>query len=450
MWPYVIFCFCLAAMLAVLLRLYQKSRRTDTNLHKELANLRLAQQNLQDFALTQLVRGNAPRFELLDDYYQVYNLSFPSDAFMLLLIKLRRHPYGEGPTALSDAYTMVQEELMGLLGLYAQLCFVELDGLLICFYSEPRTTLTPEAQQPDENQRRLHRLLTQHCEACAASLLENHAIDVLIAVGRYDMGGFGLHSNYLYAKSLLEQAMRAKWSGNVVSSADALAQKTDNTFINTQRQFYNCFICFKYEAAASHLFHMVELRIRDYYDSFAEAKEVVANQLRFCTDMLELPLNVRLPLPDGGEISIRDVVQDSADLETLRQRLNAYFSGLARLSGSSAGQTAPSMERIYNYIQEHYTDALLSVSSISDRFHLNVSYLSRQFKQEYDCGVLECIHKTRIAKAKELLAEGAAPNDCFARVGYTSRRAFDSAFSRYEGITPKAYHLQLSAGAAKE
>lgn len=44
---------------------------------------------------------------------------------------------------------------------------------------------------------------------------------------------------------------------------------------------------------------MVELRIQNYFDPFPEAREVVAEQLRFCTNMLELPLNITLPLPDG-------------------------------------------------------------------------------------------------------------------------------------------------------
>jgi AraC-like DNA-binding protein len=439
----ILFSLIFAIALAVLYYFYQKVNKRCQALQAQRDAVTHAQDALRSFALEQLVRGNTPQFEQLEAYYRVHGLDFAADAFMLLVVKLRRHPFGDDANGLGAAYAVVREALTRVLGTYVTLYFVELDGLLVCFYSEPRVTLQPEQDTADEEPL-LRRLLTQNCEACAASLLEHHGIDVLVALGRYDWGGFVLHSNYLFARSLLEQAMRAKWAGNVVTGTDVPAQKPDMQYVNTQRQFYNCFICLKYEAAAEHLFHMAELRMREYYDSFPAAKEMVANQLRFCTDMLELPLNVRLVLPDGSEITIRDVIRDSGDPASLHRHLTQYFLGLSCRSETAGSQPVPSTERVYRYIQDHYTDELLSVTGLCAQFHLNVSYLSRQFKQEYGLGVLECIHKTRIAKAKELIAAGIQPNDCYARVGYSSRRAFDSAFSRYEGITPKAYQLTLA------
>jgi AraC-like DNA-binding protein len=318
---------------------------------------------------------------------------------------------------------------------------VELGGLLICFYSEPRVTLSP----PSSNQKPLRELLSQQCAACAASLLEQHGIDVLIALGRYDLGGFALHTNYLSAKALLEQAMCSRLPDNVVLDAAELTKKTDPEFSGAQRQFYNCFTCFQFSAAAEHLYHMVELRIQGYYDSFQEAKEVVAQQLRFCTNMLELPLNVSLSLEDGSRISIRDLMA-SPDAQALRENLYRYFSGLERQVSGTSAQAAPTTDRVRSYIENHYADPEISVSSVSQQFHLNVSYLSRQFKQEYGCGVLEFIHRLRISQAKELMSAGVQLSQVFSSVGYTSRRAFDSAFHRYEGITPKAYQDQLVAG----
>lgn len=52
---------------------------------------------------------------------------------------------------------------------------------------------------------------------------------------------------------------------------------------------------------------------------------------------------------------------------------------------------------------------------------------------------------TRIARAKELIAQGVPLGQIQEQVGYASRRAMDSAFTRYEGITPRAYDTQLHA-----
>lgn len=430
----------LTLALAVCCVFFVLERRAGRALRKERRALAYSQAQLQSFGLLQLIQGNTPDFDRLQDFYRIYHLNFDSPTFMLLVAKLRRYPYDSGPGGLAAAYTTVQEELNGILGLSAKLYFVETDGLLVCFYCEPRVTLEPLS----ENHNALRSLLYQQCVACTASLLDQHGIDVLIALGQYDHGGFALHTNYISAKALLEQAMFSKWSGNVVQDASELCGKTNLEFYDVQRQFYNCFLCFKFDAAAEHLFHMVQLRIHDYYDGFQEAREVVAEQLRFCTNMLELPFNIQLPTAEGDTIDIRDLMH-SPDEDQLHKNLSRYFHGLdLHVTGRSA-EAAPATDRVYHYIQSHYADSSISVSSISAQFHINVSYLSRQFKQEYGCGVLEFIHKQRIAAAKELINQGVPIASVFETVGYTSRRAFDSAFSRYEGITPKAYFDQLHA-----
>lgn len=442
MWIFAVISAVLLLLLVGCWARMEQQRKISRGIRQDALILEESRQKLREFALEQIIQGNVPSFELLEDYYRIYDLSFDSDAFMLLTAKIRRHPYGNDSESQMVAYAAVKEELSGILGLYAQLNFVEADGILVCFFCEPRVRMQP----PSGNHEALRQLVSQQCQACAASLMDHHQIDVIMAIGQYDMGGFALHSNYLTTKTLLEQAMCSRWSGNVVTSSDELGRKTDQEFANAQRLFYNCFVCFQYEDAAEHLFRMVQLRISDYYDSFPEAREVVANQLRFCTNMLELPLNVRLSLPEGEYIDIRELMA-SPDQEALHKNLQRYFVGLGIHTTGSSVQAAPTTERVRRYIQGNFTDPNISVSSISEKFHLNVSYISRQFKQEYGIGVLEYIHKLRIAKAKELMDQGLSPNDIFPQVGYTSRRAMDTVFSRYEGITPRTYQSQMSAEA---
>lgn len=431
------------ALMVVVVFLAVLLLRREREFHKmrqETRELNQSQDRLRDFALGQLLKGNAPDFSKIRDFYRVFRLEFPAEAFMLLVVKLRGCPGAGEPGAQEDAYATVREELAGILGLYRELCFVEKEGLLVCFYCEPGVTVQP----PSDNQVPLRELVYQQCRACAAALAEKHGIDVIIALGQYDMGGFALHTNFLSTKALLEQAVCSHWEENVVRSADELTQKTDVELSTAQRQFYNCFVCFQYGDAAEYLFHMVELRIQNYYDPFPEAREVVAQQLRFCTNMLELPLNIVLTLPDGGTIGMRELMA-SPDLPALHENLLRYFSGLEAHVSDQGSQAAPAVRRVHEYIEGHFADPNISVSSLGEKFRLNVSYLSRQFKREYGYGVLECIHKARISRAKELMAQGVSLEDVAEQVGYPSRRALDSAFSRCEGITPRAYQKQMTA-----
>lgn len=415
-------------------------RRRETKENLQQAELAASQLRLQDYAIGQMLKGNVPNFERIADYYRVFHLEFPAQAFMLLAVKLRGYPGAGEPDAQENAYGTVKEELTGILGLSRTLYFAEKDGVLVCFYCQPGVRIQP----PSDNQEPLREILFQQCRACAATLMEKHGIDVLIALGKFDLGGFALHTNYLSAKSLLEQAVSSRWGDSVIKDTGALTQRTDQELSRVQRQFYNCFVCFQYRDAAEYLFHMVELRISNYFDPFPEAREVVAEQLRFCTNMLELPLNITLPLPKGGTIGMRELMA-SPDLQVLHNNLLRYFSGLETYMAKQGDQAAPAVQRVRDYIDRHYRDPKISVSSLAEQFRLNTSYLSRQFKQEYGCGVLEYIHKCRVSEAKSLIAQGAELDTVAIQTGYPSRRALDSAFSRYEGITPRAYQRQLPA-----
>ena len=415
-------------------------RRSETKENPQQTELAASQLRLQDYAIGQMLKGNVPNFERIADYYRVFHLEFPAQAFMLLAVKLRGYPGAGEPDAQENAYGTVKEELTGILGLSRTLYFAEKDGVLVCFYCQPGVRIQP----PSDNQEPLREILFQQCRACAATLMEKHGIDVLIALGKFDLGGFALHTNYLSAKSLLEQAVSSRWGDSVIKDTGALTQRTDQELSRVQRQFYNCFVCFQYRDAAEYLFHMVELRISNYFDPFPEAREVVAEQLRFCTNMLELPLNITLPLPEGGTIGMRELMA-SPDLQVLHTNLLRYFSGLETYMAKQGDQAAPAVQRVRDYIDRHYRDPEISVSSLAEQFRLNTSYLSRQFKQEYGCGVLEYIHKCRVSEAKSLIAQGAELDTVAIQTGYPSRRALDSAFSRYEGITPRAYQRQLPA-----
>ena len=138
------------------------------------AALARSQQRLQDYAIGQMLKGNTPDFTHLEDFYRVFHLEFPAEAFMLLTVKLRRYPGAGQPNAQENAYGTVREELTGILGLSRTLYFAEKDGMLVCFYAQPGVTIQPSS----DNQDPLRELLYQQCRACAAALEDQHGIDV--------------------------------------------------------------------------------------------------------------------------------------------------------------------------------------------------------------------------------------------------------------------------------
>ena len=61
--------------------------------------------------------------------------------------------------------------------------------------------------------------------------------------------------------------------------------------------------------------------------------------------------------------------------------------------------------RLIEYISNNYQDINLSISTIAEEFEMNPAYLSRFFKEQTGDGILDCITKVRLSKAKQLLKD---------------------------------------------
>ena len=72
-------------------------------------------------------------------------------------------------------------------------------------------------------------------------------------------------------------------------------------------------------------------------------------------------------------------------------------------------------------------------------FEVSTPWLSRNFKKEKDCGVLEYIGQVRMEHAKELLLSGMSVTETAEQVGYYSSRPLIRLFTERVGMTPMKY-----------
>ena len=94
---------------------------------------------------------------------------------------------------------------------------------------------------------------------------------------------------------------------------------------------------------------------------------------------------------------------------------------------------------VQKYVRENYQNAALNASMIADYLQMNLSTLSRRYKNVVGHGVLDEIHLVRLSFAKELLCSGMTVRETAEKVGYLETRSMVRAFKRYEGITPSEY-----------
>jgi YesN/AraC family two-component response regulator len=159
------------------------------------------------------------------------------------------------------------------------------------------------------------------------------------------------------------------------------------------------------------------LGVRDYFP-----KPVVLQ------DLLE---SVRKSLPeDGGE------------LEPADGRANGHWAP----ASSSAGWLDLPIQKAIKLIQLRYWDDI-SLSGLARELGMSKYHLSRRFKDVTGTTFRGYLLRTRLERAKALLAAGqrASITEVAHSVGFGDLPRFDKLFKRYTGVTPSAYRAARPA-----
>ena len=99
---------------------------------------------------------------------------------------------------------------------------------------------------------------------------------------------------------------------------------------------------------------------------------------------------------------------------------------------------------IAEYIDEHLAEGI-SLGELATRYYYNPYYMSRFFKEKFGCSLVEYVNRRRIEMAKELLTDGELTvSDICARIGFSCRSNFYTAFTKYAGCTPKEYKIKTA------
>lgn len=151
-----------------------------------------------------------------------------------------------------------------------------------------------------------------------------------------------------------------------------------------------------------------------------------------------LESTVRVPSPDLAYVN--NLVQTSLAviLEVLR----------SQLQDRPAGADSQMMQLVRSYIDDHYADDI-SLTSLSDHFHLSEYYLARQFRKYTSFTVNGYIVSCRMGEAqRRLIHEEDRIDEIAARCGYTNLSYFYTSFRKNVGCTPaqfkKSYTTNLT------
>lgn len=127
--------------------------------------------------------------------------------------------------------------------------------------------------------------------------------------------------------------------------------------------------------------------------------------------------------------------------DDLRQ---GYLATCDIIDGIKDSHNAELVGNIRSYIETQYSDPMLCVALLAERFSLSEEYLCRFFKEQIGETFSVFLEKLRLDESVRLLADTDFTIEKIARsCGYSSDRAFRRAFKRQRGITPSQFKETL-------
>ncbi len=134
---------------------------------------------------------------------------------------------------------------------------------------------------------------------------------------------------------------------------------------------------------------------------------------------------------------ITHMIEAREDQSKIYYLLKDTFMSAALLNKDEQGKSYNTQHaQILIYINEHFTDNQLSLTSVADMFHITEGYLSSLFKDISGENFSKYIEKLRMQKAHELIENGFRINEIAPMAGYNSPQVFRRAYRRHYGVTP--------------
>lgn len=154
------------------------------------------------------------------------------------------------------------------------------------------------------------------------------------------------------------------------------------------------------------------------YDDFAYCREALRLQI---TDYILKPVNYE---------------EFGSCIDNLKISL---FERRVSTEEKTEAQEERTITGITRYMQEHLAEEM-SLTVLSEEFHLHPQYISQLFKNEIGVNFLAYLTNVRMEKAKKLLLSTALSiTEIAEQSGYWDYRVFTKVFKKSEGVTPSQY-----------
>lgn len=385
--------------------------------------------------MARLLKGRVENGSALELAVESYEVRFAVDRFAVLLFNIgdfqglfRESEQVESEKKLEFVYLIVTNIVGEYINRKHKAYFTEIDGMVACIVGI--NCSDEEAKQE----------LSRIAEEAQSFIKEKFFIS--FSIGISDIHPFleGIPLCYDEAAKALEH--RLIMGSNQIIPFEWLKNPKNELYypLDTERQLINYMAIGDYDGATQVISRIIGINISDGMLSTQIGKllmfELIGTMLK-AVEQIQLGTN---------EMAFEksEMIGRLTECETIAEMENEIFVFLRivcdYISNKKKSHNIDLFDRIVSYIRDSLVDGNLSLTSISLRFDVSASYLSKFFKEQSGENFIEFINKLRIEESKNLLmVSDLTVNEISSKVGFTNSNTFIRVFKRYEGITPGQY-----------
>jgi two-component system response regulator YesN len=404
--------------------------------------------------VSRLLKGKHDGQIPIDESLVTFNMKFTSDEFAVILLyiqdsssfheRIQEMGQTDPERLMHFIITNVVEEIAGQ---NHQGFVTEIEETLVCL-------INFSADSPEGRMEELVRIARD----AQAFLISKYHIGLTLSISGIHEGIIGISRAYLEALDAMEYKL-VMGSKEILSyeeiNQSAASEQSDTGYyypLQVEQQLINYVKIGDFAMARQTLDEIIERNFNRTFMSVPIARclmlNLVSTMIKTISELGDIADSLLVRNPRRIEKRIEQLTA-SETIQEMHVQMTDFLENVCEYTSNKRQQNIQQsrqrvlddrIRQIIDFIDQNYMDPNLNISMIGNHFDMKPAYLSKLFKDHSGEGLLDSINKTRIAHAKQLIADQKKNvSDAAACVGFNDVNAFIRTFKKYEGITPGKY-----------
>ena len=282
--------------------------------------------------------------------------------------------------------------------------------------------------------------LWECCEAIKSMLINRLKCFVCVGVGKPYAKADKIWMTYKEARDALKYSC-VVGKNQVISFSDICS--TPDTQTSVDGDLMNSFCFYLKSGLMGKAEELLASVFREARSSVASKEQVRVFACNFIANILNVLIEAGIKQEEvfDGESQPFETVFRLDALPEAEEHIKRISLKVVQAVGSSHGKKARKIiQDVKEYIDENYSRPNLMLSEVAKKFYVNLSYLSRIFKEETGLTFVDYLNRLRMEKAMKLLNETDKKAYQIAEeVGISDPHYFSVCFKKFAGVNVNEY-----------